>query len=331
MSRPMISVIVPVYKVEDYICRCLDSLVAQTYQNLEIILVDDGSPDSSGAICEKYAARDKRIKVIHKENGGLSSARNAALDVATGAYIAFLDSDDWLDVNTYAHAMEMLLSKRVDVVCIEGVTTDGQRDLERWFRQYPTGTVHSAEKIIKEMLLDKMGSQVVRGIYARKCWDGVRFPLGRRYEDIPTTYRAYVRAETVGFISEPYYKYYMNDEGISADRSPVNTYHIYLGFREQYEYAAEHYSDIVGKCCAKAAHYAVSTLFNYYGFLDKIPADTEANVEEFLQSNRKLILRNASHILRTRRLALYAYYLAPRLTKVLFQKMGDILSKRGQR
>ena len=100
MENPIISVIVPVYKVENYIRRCLDSLVAQTYRHLEILLVDDGSPDSSGAICEEYAEKDSRIKVIHKENGGLSSARNAALDVATGDYIAFVDSDDWIDLNT---------------------------------------------------------------------------------------------------------------------------------------------------------------------------------------------------------------------------------------
>ena len=96
-----ISVIVPIYKVEKYLARCVDSIINQTYKNLEIILVDDGSPDGCGAMCDEYAKKDERIKVIHKENGGLSSARNAGLDIATGDYIAFVDSDDRLSSDAY--------------------------------------------------------------------------------------------------------------------------------------------------------------------------------------------------------------------------------------
>ena len=93
----MISVIVPIYKVEPYLHRCVDSILAQTYQNIEVILVDDGSPDSCPEICDEYAAQDERIKVIHKANGGLSSARNAGLDAASGDWVSFIDSDDWIE------------------------------------------------------------------------------------------------------------------------------------------------------------------------------------------------------------------------------------------
>lgn len=98
------TIIVPVYKVEKYLRRCLDSLVNQTYKNLEIILVDDGSPDNSGAICDEYVQKDSRISVIHKENGGLSSARNAGLEICNGVYVLFVDSDDWVE-NNYVEAM----------------------------------------------------------------------------------------------------------------------------------------------------------------------------------------------------------------------------------
>ena len=93
----LVSIIVPVYNVEKYIKKCVDSLITQTYSNLEIILVNDGSPDNSGKICDEYAQSDSRIKVIHKANGGLSDARNTGIDIAEGQYIFFLDSDDWID------------------------------------------------------------------------------------------------------------------------------------------------------------------------------------------------------------------------------------------
>ena len=104
MTMPLISVIVPVYKVEPYIHRCVDSILEQTYQNLEIILVDDGSPDNCPAICDEYAAKDKRVKVIHKPNGGPSDARNVGMAAATGEYLSFVDSDDWLG-NTHFECM----------------------------------------------------------------------------------------------------------------------------------------------------------------------------------------------------------------------------------
>ncbi len=92
----LISVIVPVYKVEDYLSRCVDSILSQTYRNIEVILVDDGSPDKCGEICDRYAQHDPRVRVIHKENGGLSDARNAGIEIAQGQYISFIDSDDWV-------------------------------------------------------------------------------------------------------------------------------------------------------------------------------------------------------------------------------------------
>ena len=99
MSKPLISVIVPIYKVEKYLNKCVDSIINQTYKNLEIILVDDGSPDSCPDICDKYEKKDNRVKVIHKKNGGLSDARNAGLDIANGEYISFIDSDDEIEAS----------------------------------------------------------------------------------------------------------------------------------------------------------------------------------------------------------------------------------------
>ena len=115
MKEAKISVIVPIYKVENYLKRCIDSIRKQTYQNLEIILVDDGSPDMCGEMCERYAQEDSRIRVLHKENGGLSDARNVGIEAATGEYIAFVDSDDWIDDKMYEVLYDTLLKCDADI------------------------------------------------------------------------------------------------------------------------------------------------------------------------------------------------------------------------
>lgn len=116
MNNPKISVIIPVYNVEPYLNRCLDSVVGQTYQNLEIILIDDGSPDDCGAICDKYAAEDDRIQVIHKENGGVSSARNVGLELASGEWVGFVDSDDYIDSDQYEYLLGLALRYDAEIV-----------------------------------------------------------------------------------------------------------------------------------------------------------------------------------------------------------------------
>ena len=115
MNEPLVSVIVPVYKVEKYLDKCVESIVGQTYKNLEIILVDDGSPDNCPAMCDKWADRDSRIKVIHKQNGGVSSARNAGIDAVQGEFIGFVDSDDWLEPDMYDCLVKNALEYNADI------------------------------------------------------------------------------------------------------------------------------------------------------------------------------------------------------------------------
>ncbi len=131
-QNPRISVIVPVYNVEQYLPRCVESILAQTYENLEILLVDDGTKDNSGAICDAYARQDARVKAIHKKNGGLSSARNAGIDAATGEYLSFVDSDDWIEPDMYEKMMALMEKYSVRLVCAGRWDVSSETGRRRW-------------------------------------------------------------------------------------------------------------------------------------------------------------------------------------------------------
>lgn len=188
-DQNMISVIVPVYNVECYLRKCVDSILNQTFKNLEIILINDGSTDSSGSICDEYAQKDSRIKVIHKENGGLSSARNAGLDIAQGEFIAFVDSDDWIDSSTYKTAVDYLLQdSSVDIVKfgVYSVFTrdDGQEFFDLEFPPYPNILKINATNFLKKLYLDHgLLTMVWNALYRRQLIGGCRFLEGAYHED----------------------------------------------------------------------------------------------------------------------------------------------------
>ena len=130
MSEDKISIIIPIYKVEDYISKCIKSVIAQSYHNLEIILIDDGSPDRCGDICDDYAERDSRIRVIHRQNGGISAARNSGLEVATGEYVLFVDSDDYIHPDMVERMHDVALNKQADVVVCDYVKVNEDEEIE---------------------------------------------------------------------------------------------------------------------------------------------------------------------------------------------------------
>lgn len=315
----IISIIVPVYKVEKYLRKCLDSLVQQTYKNIEIILVDDGSPDLCPEICEQYKKSDDRIKVIHKRNGGLASARNTGLDCARGEFIAFVDSDDWVELDIFEKLIKTQKDTDADIVMFNMIRTDGKNFFDPIYNCYFTGNVVDAKEIAKQILLDTIGSQVVRSLYSVKCWDGVRFPIGRLYEDIPTTYLAYEKAKTVSFVNEFFYKYRVNTESISYTANPLKSYHIFLGFKDHFDYCEIHYPDIIKKVGAKAAHYGISVYYHACSDGKDVLESYKKEVEDFLIHNKGLI--DFSSIMLSRRVMLFLFY----TTRPLFRFICKIL------
>ena len=219
-KEPLISIIIPVYNVEKYIRRCLDSVINQTYKNLEIILVDDGSPDNSGKICDEYAKVDKRIKVIHKENGGLSDARNKGIKEAKGKYIAFVDSDDFIDLNMYSMLEKVIENKKADIACCKFLRFKEQVKIDK--RKYDKKiTEYTQEEYIKKFF--KINTQECvyyawNKLYKKELLDENQYPFGLTCEDVVGTYKALLKANSIVEINYPYYYYFYNENGITGGK-----------------------------------------------------------------------------------------------------------------
>lgn len=226
MEHTLISVIVPIYRVEKYLSQCVDSILNQTYKNLEVILVDDGSPDGCGQICDAYAAKDSRVRVIHKENGGLSDARNAGIDIARGDYLAFADSDDWLEPDAYEAMLAAMERHGARLVCA------GRLDEDEETGESTVGLCPEQESLLPAVPLvrkifhwDHMDSAAWDKLYARELFDEIRYPVGKIMEDVPTTYRLVLRAGGGVLLPKPVYHYRHRAGSITASGVSEKTFH----------------------------------------------------------------------------------------------------------
>jgi glycosyltransferase involved in cell wall biosynthesis len=206
MEKDLISVIVPVYKVEKYLEKCIESVLKQTYTNLQIILVDDGSPDNCGKICDEYAKKDSRIEVIHKINGGLSDARNVGINRANGRYIGFVDSDDYIKEDMYEKLINLIKEYDADIsICNLYDVIDGKeyvRNKDNGIHEY------SRIDILKEILLDKnIQSYAWNKLYKKELFDEIKYPIRKKYEDIGTTFYLFEKCNKIVVTSEPEYYY----------------------------------------------------------------------------------------------------------------------------
>lgn len=205
----LISVIVPIYNVEKYIRKCIDSIVNQTYKNLEIILVDDGSPDDCGKICDEYRRRDSRIVVIHKENGGLSDARNVGLKAMHGKYVAFVDSDDWIEPEMYQRLYENMITFHADM-SFAGVTDDviDENGIEKSVKTSDYGETPFSENKTAAMKRYFYGSWAAWDkLYKASLFDNVKFPVGEINEDEAIVIELLEQCDQVCYTNEVFYHY----------------------------------------------------------------------------------------------------------------------------
>ena len=231
--QPLVSIIVPVWNVEPYIRQCLDSIVSQSYQNLEIICVDDGSPDHCPEICDEYAARDSRIKVIHKENGGVAQARNTALRVVSGEWIAWIDSDDWVSAQFIQYMLNNALQYDADIVICGRYEeyTDRRNVFSPEFR------IMNSEQAIKELLQD----DEIRNYLCDKLWranlfHGLAFSENYRVlEDVALVYRLFLQAGQIVCCPEAHYHYRIHDKGLTHNNTLINELQVFQIRKERRE------------------------------------------------------------------------------------------------
>ena len=264
----MISVIVPVYNVEPYLRKCLDSILAQTYRDLEILVIDDGSTDGSGQICDEYK-KDERVRIFHTENKGLSAARNLGLDNATGDWIGFVDSDDWIEPDMY----EVLLRKAEDtgadvVEC--GVYLEYPDCTEERTRKNALMTGADA---IHELLHGFISDCAWDKLWKKKCFTNFLFPEGRVHEDTAITCKILLNLNTVCSITFPKYHYRQREGSLSKSHEMNCLVGYWLSNREQYEFLKERVDEESNRILRRFCAIAISRAWAHYydcAFEDRI-------------------------------------------------------------
>ncbi|MGG7201271.1 glycosyltransferase family 2 protein [Clostridium butyricum] len=214
--KPLISVIVPIYNVENYLRTCIDSIISQSYENLEIILVDDGSKDNCGKICDEYAVKDSRIIVIHKDNGGLSSARNAGIDICKGEFISFIDSDDFVSDYFIELLYEGIKKYSADIVsCTKGTSFIDGEELPNLNgeKNYSLISITPFEAL-KQMMYQRIPNGAQFRLYRRSIFEVIRFPVGYLFEDVATIHKTFMCANEMVLLSADIYGYRVRENSI---------------------------------------------------------------------------------------------------------------------
>lgn len=212
--KQLISVIVPVYCVEDYIDRCVLSIVNQSYRDIEIILVDDGSLDNTSEICDLWSYKDCRIKVIHKENGGPSSARNIGIEAAQGDFLAFVDGDDWISEDMFEKVVGIFDQYNPDIVTFGCARVNDKGIVYASTEHAPEGMM-LPETALHELLKGNINNYAVNKVYKKHVFDGIRFPEGRVFEDMATAYKLVLNCDSVYCSAENLYYYFTRHGSIS--------------------------------------------------------------------------------------------------------------------
>lgn len=241
----LISIIVPIYKVEKYLNRCVESIVQQTYSNLEIILVDDGSPDNCPKICDDWLQKDNRIKVVHKENGGLSDARNAGIALAAGNFIGFIDSDDWIAPEMYERLLNSIHKDETDIAaCTVEMTWEDNKEKNKLLtvkENVVLSQIEAQETLLNE---DKLNHPVWNKLYKRETIDGLLFEKGKYHEDVFWTYKAIGNADSISIIDYVGYFYFQRNDSIMGHDYSIDWIDYVDAICERHEYFETKYPEL---------------------------------------------------------------------------------------
>lgn len=262
-----ISVIVPVYKVEEYLDRCINSILNQTFKDFELILVDDGSPDKCGLICDKYAQKDSRIKVIHKENEGLSAARNTGIEIAKGEYIAFVDSDDYIDKRMYEELYNASINNKSDIVICDYQKIYSNNEINNYklVKKYQIENLSKIQALSRLYDVDSSAYIVAwNKLYKRSLFDQLRYPNGRLYEDEFITYKLLYYSNNITYLPLRLYYYMQREDSItSMKKNSEDRLDVIFAFKERLEFIYENDISYLGQETAqKYIYYLFSIYYN---------------------------------------------------------------------
>ncbi len=285
MKNDLISVVVPVYNVQKYLKKCINSIVGQSYKNLQIILIDDGSTDDSGIICDEYAKKYQNIEVVHKKNGGLSDARNVGIKKSKGKYITFIDSDDYVEPDYIFYLYSIICKYNVPVsVCRHivhqeksGVVIPKNHHESKWKK----------EKIFEDILYSRTYEVSAWGkLYETNLFKSIKFPVGKLFEDVATTYKIIDRCEYIGVGDGIKYHYIMRKGSIVNNKFTENHKYMITATLEMDKYLSKKYPSLK-KACKRRMVYAYMSTLNRMIICDEY--DTKV-----AKQYRKIIMRNFS-------------------------------------
>lgn len=230
-----LSIIVPVYNVENYLCKCIDSILNQNFKDFEVILVDDGSIDRSGKICDIYANKDNRVKVIHKNNGGLSSARNMGLDVAKGEYIGFVDSDDWIEPDMYERMYNEIIKTNSDIIVCNFKKVFKNVE-ESYIYRNKSLDLNNIEALNELYNIKYIYNLAWNKIYKKSLFDNLRYKEGFIYEDEFIIHHLLYKSNKTRYIPENFYNYYQREGSIINSKFNIRKYDRVLALGERIEF-----------------------------------------------------------------------------------------------
>ena len=316
---PLISVIVPVYNVEKYLCKCLDSIISQSYKNLEIILVDDGAQDNSGKICDEYAQKDSRITVLHTENGGLSAARNKGLDIITGEYVAFVDSDDYIACNMIEKLFETLTANNADIsICNPIHVFDDQK--AKFDTADKESVVYSPVEAIKEMWYQtSFLPSAWAKLFKADIFKDIRYTEGIIFEDIDIMHEVFIKADKIAYLPQGLYAYIHRENSITTQKFSEKDFYI-LDICDKIMKFAEKQGQGLEK---SALAYGVTGNMRVYLSAPKEEKyrDIITQAESYITKNGKVVLKD-SRLRKKARLGLRLYYFNKPLFRFVHSKIN---------
>ncbi|MBO0470858.1 glycosyltransferase [Enterococcus sp. DIV0242_7C1] len=312
---PEISIIVPVYKVEQYLDKCVKSILAQTFQDFELILVDDGSPDRSGEMCDEYAKADQRITVIHQENGGLSAARNTGIEVAKGRYLGFVDSDDYIMEDMYELLYNNLKREDADLATVGFLDVYAGKEPVIKEKKYIVTDMVGAAKIMFEGKLSTISA--TNKLYKREIFDHVRYPVGMITEDAAVILDVLEETKKVVIDTSQKYCYFHRENSISSNHFTHKDLDMIKAWEDNEARVVAKYPELVN-----VAHTRVC--WAYFTVLDKMmnspltneDMETQRQIIKFLRSNFTFVLKN-QYFTKSRKIAMFALKIHPYLYKLL--------------